>query len=93
MSQTLPLQGVLVPLGQKTPRKKILHYLEHRLPNYPFDSKIDDDYVEELLEDFSEINVLAEIKTFRWYHNNRPFDSAEKPRLVLRRWLANAWPR
>ncbi len=82
-----------IPLGQTTPRERILHYLERRLPDYPFDSKIDDDYVEELLEDFPEINVLAEIKTFRWYYNNRPFADAEKPRLVLRRWLANAWPR
>lgn len=74
-------------------QQQILTYLERRLPDYPFDASIDGDYVEELLEDFPEINVLAEIKTFRWYYNNRPFATAEKPRLALRRWLANAWPR
>ncbi len=91
MSKSTPQQTTLDHLDQAALQKRILDYLEHRLPNYPFDREIDDDYVEELLEDYPEINVLAEIKTLRWYYNNRPFASAEKPRLVLRRWLANAW--
>ncbi len=78
------------PAGEA--QQRILHYLRDRLPDYPFDSDIDAEYVEELLEDFREINILAEIKAYRWYHDNRPFNDVEKPRLALRRWLTNAWP-
>lgn len=73
-------------------QRRILDYLQHRLPGYPFNPKLDDDYVEELLDDFPDIDVLAEIKAFRWYYNNRPFENVKKPRVVLRRWISNAWP-
>ena len=72
--------------------EKIRDYL-HRLPGYPFDPELDADYVEELVDDFSDVNILAEIKNFRWYYNNKPFSSGSaKPRVALRRWLGNAWP-
>jgi hypothetical protein len=71
--------------------EKIRDYLR-RLPGYPFDPELDVAYVDELLEDFSDVNILAEIKNFRWYYNNQPFSGSAKPRVALRRWLANAWP-
>jgi hypothetical protein len=71
--------------------EKIRDYLR-RLPGYPFDPKLDADYVEELVDDFSDVNILAEIKNFRWYYNNQPFSGSAKPRVALRRWLDNAWP-
>ena len=74
------------------PHEKILHYLQNSLPGYPFDLDLDGEYVEEILDDFPDINILAEIKAFRWYYNNRPLDGSKKPRVILRRWLENAWP-
>ena len=73
-------------------QQQILDYLQHQLPGYPFQPELDVDYVEELLDDFPDIDILAQIKAFRWYYNNRPFRSVKKPRVALRRWLANAWP-
>ena len=70
----------------------IRDYLHRRLPGYPFDSELDTDYVEELVDDFPDINILAEIKAFRWYYNNKPFSGSKQPRVALRRWLENAWP-
>lgn len=73
-------------------QQEILDYLQHRLPGYPFDPQLDAEYVDEILDDFPDINVLAEIKAFRWYYNNRPLAGAKKPRVAIRRWLSKAWP-
>lgn len=70
----------------------ILGYLQNCLPGYPFDPVLDADYVQELVVDFPDINILAEIKAFRWYYNNKPFPKSKQPRVALRRWLQNAWP-
>jgi len=72
--------------------ESISQYLRHRLPGYPFNTELDADYVQELVDDFPDINILAEIKAFRWYYNNKPFSGSKKPRVALRRWLENAWP-
>ncbi len=72
--------------------ESISEYLRRRLPGYPFNSELDADYVQELVDDFPDINILAEIKAFRWYYNNKPFSGSRKPRVALRRWLENAWP-
>ena len=71
----------------------ILDYLEHHLADYPFDPSLDARFVEELLCDFPELDLLEQIKAFRWYYDDAPFTGAKKPRLALRRWLANARPR
>jgi hypothetical protein len=68
----------------------VLHYLQHRLPTYPFDPKIDKDFVEELIEDFSAGNVLEEIKSFRWYNDSKPLTHLRSVRLALRRWIVNS---
>ena len=83
-------QGTAKP-SLNTPQA-ILDYLRNRLPGYPFDPQLDEDYVEELVNDFPDINILAEVKTFRWYYNNKPFSAGKQPRVALRRWLDNAWP-
>ena len=45
----------------------ILDYLR-KIPIYPFDPKIDPDFVEELVTDFaSVIDILEETKAFRWF--------------------------
>lgn len=68
----------------------ILAYLQGQLPAYPFDPKLDAEFVQELIDDFHEVNILEETKTFRWYYNNRPSDRFKNLRAGLRRWIANA---
>ena len=69
---------------------EILAYLESRLPGYPYSPAIDPDFVNELVDDFPQVNVLEEIKTFRWYHDNDPTSRVANLRLAIRRWIANA---
>jgi hypothetical protein len=68
----------------------ILDYLANGLPDYPYDPDVDLDFVQELLEDFSHLDLLEQLKSLRWYSDNQPFAAVSKPRLALRRWLARA---
>jgi hypothetical protein len=68
----------------------ILDYLKNQIPAYPFDSKLDEAFVHELIADFGELDLLEETKTFRWYHNNRPAERFKNVRVGLRRWIANS---
>lgn len=68
----------------------ILDYLENHLPTYPFDPDLDIPFVHELLADFPAVDVLEQLKTFRWYYDNDPLAHVKKPRLKLRRWIASA---
>lgn len=65
----------------------LMDYLK-RIPGYGFEPKIDTDFAEELLEDFAVLDVLEEVKAFRWYHDNKPAENVRSVRLALRRWLA-----
>ena len=67
----------------------VLAYLQDRMPAYPFDPKIDGDFVSELVEDFAEIDILEETKGFRWFYCQKP-PQRRSARLSLRRWLVNA---
>ncbi len=69
---------------------RVLDYLEHKLPDYPFDPALDMPFVEELVDDFDHIDILDQIKAFRWFHHNAPCSRVTNPRLSLRRWLARA---
>lgn len=64
-----------------------------RIPGYAFDPQIDHDFADELLEDFAVLDVLEEVKSFRWYHDNRPAEKVKSVRLGLRRWLARTLER
>jgi hypothetical protein len=68
----------------------ILAYLQHQMPAYPFDPQLDEAFVHELIEDFQDLNLLEETKTFRWYYNNSPAARFKNVRAGLRRWIANA---
>ncbi len=70
----------------------LIEYLQ-RIPGYGFDAQIDGDFAEELLEDFAALDVLEEVKAFRWYHDNRPAENVRHVRLGLRRWLARTLER
>ena len=71
----------------------ILSYLEDRLPGYPFDPTTDHLFVAELIEDFPNIDVLEQVKAFRWFHGNNPAAQHKNLRIALRRWLSNAFER
>jgi len=68
----------------------ILEYLETRLPDYPFKADVDGPFIREILDDFPDVDVLEEIKAFRWYYENQPVTRLRHPRVTLRRWIANA---
>ncbi len=68
----------------------ILDYLAHHIPGYPFKPGLDRPFVDELVADFQGIDVLEEIKAFRWYYENEPLARVRNPRVALRRWVANA---
>lgn len=68
----------------------VLAYLQHEMPAYPFDPKLDSAFVRELLDDFQpEVDVLDETKNFRWFYCQHP-PPQRSARLSLRRWIANA---
>lgn len=66
--------------------ERILDYLKHGLPEYPFDEGIDREFVGELIVDAPELDLLEQIKTMRWYYDL----PLRKPRALIRRWIANA---
>lgn len=67
----------------------VLDYLQ-RIPGYPFDQNVDPDFVAELADDFPNIDILEQIKAFRWHHDGRPDRLFKSLRPALRRWLASA---
>lgn len=71
----------------------LLTYLHEKMPQYPFDAKLDGDFVAELCQDFEHIDLLEETKAFRWYYDNEPVTRLRNVRLGLRRWIANAYNR
>ena len=79
------------PPASPAPATAILHYLQHQLPNWPFEPDLDAEFIDELLRDYPHLNVLEEIKVLRWYHNNAP-PWGRQPRAYLRRWIARARP-
>lgn len=70
--------------------QSILDYLQHQLPDYPFDLSLDSPFVDELTADFDSVNILEQIKTFRWYYDNQPVQRLKNVRIALRRWISNA---
>jgi len=69
-----------------------LEYLEYQIPNYPFERRLDKLFVTELLADFPDVDLLEEIKTFRWYHDSDPVARVANPRVALRRWMSSSTP-
>ncbi len=67
----------------------VLLYLEH-MPGYPFDYGIDPDFIAELADDFPAIDLLEQIKAFRWHHDGRPDRHFKSIRPAIRRWLQAA---
>lgn len=70
----------------------VLDYLQHQFSNYPFNPKLDTDFVIELAGDFQDLNLLEQVKTFRWYYDD-DVSKVGNPRAALRRWMARTWDR
>ena len=69
----------------------VLLYLRDKLPGYTFQLDLDTEFVRELLDDFTDVDVLEEIKTFRWYYDREL--GKKNHRAAIRRWMANSKPR
>ena len=69
----------------------VLLYLRDKLPGYNFQLALDTEFVRELLVDFPNVDVLEEIKTFRWYYDREL--GKKNLRASIRRWMANTKPR
>lgn len=82
----------MAEVPENVPTAILVAYFQ-RIPGYGFDPQIDHDFADELLEDFAALDVLEEVKAFRWYHNNRPAEKVKSVRLGLRRWLARTLER
>lgn len=67
----------------------VLDYLQS-MPGYPFDPDVDPDFVSELVVDFPDVDLLEQIKAFRWHHDGRPAQHFKSLRPAIRRWLSNA---
>jgi len=70
----------------------VLDYLQHQFSNYPFNPRLDTDFIVELSGDFQGLNLLEQIKTFRWYYDD-DLSNLGNPRAALRRWMARTWVR
>ena len=82
-----------MPTQNRNPAQPILAYLRERLPRYPFKESIDEEFVGELADDFPSIEILSEIKTFRWFYDNDPVGRLGNVRVAIRRWIENATAR
>lgn len=74
----------MAEVPENVPTAILVAYFQ-RIPGYGFDPQID--------HDFAALDVLEEVKAFRWYHNNRPAEKVKSVRLGLRRWLARTLER
>ena len=85
-----PISNPFVSNPNEPLKWPILDYLRDELPGYCFDDDIDTPFVGELLTDFPDLDILEEVKLFRWCRNNEPFSETSNQRVVLRRWIARA---
>jgi len=71
--------------------REALDYLEHQVPDYPFDPGLDGDLITELMTSYPNLDLLEEVKTFRWCTRRRePLRPSENPRDSLRQWLVSS---
>ena len=59
------------------------------ITDYPFDEQIDRPLLAELMRDVPDIDLLEQIKAWRWYRVDNP-RILKNPRGALRRWMMKA---
>ena len=77
-----------MPDGPENVSPEVLAAFLQRILDYPFDPSIDQDFVEELLGDFAALDVLEEVKAFRWFSDSWQVAKSKHVRLSLSRWLS-----
>ena len=81
----------LQPIVEFDPNiQRVLDYLQNQFPGYPFLKSTDTLFVEELQRDFPHLNILEEIKTFRWYFDDDLSRNKKTQRATIRRWIARS---
>jgi hypothetical protein len=71
------------------------NYLDHAaealaaVPGYDFRELVDRPLIAELMRDYPEIDLIEQIKAWRWYREDNP-TTLRNPRTALRRWMAKA---
>ena len=59
------------------------------VPDYPFSQELDKPLVAELMGDFPDIDIIEQVKAWRWYRIDNP-SRLKNPRGALRRWMLRA---
>jgi hypothetical protein len=59
------------------------------ITGYPFAEEIDRPLLAELMRDFPEVDLLDQLKAWRWYRVDNP-TKLKNPRGALRRWMMRA---
>ena len=70
-------------------QQAIVDYLSS-LPGYPYNPEVDAAFSAELLADFPGVDVLEQIKAFRWRHDGHPAKTFKSLRPAIRTWLTSA---
>jgi len=85
------MTSIHTPEPDIDPRSQsVLDYLEHGFPGYPFHKALDSLFVLELQRDFPHLDLLEQIKTFRWYFDEDLPSKKRTHRAAIRRWLARS---
>jgi len=59
------------------------------ITDYPFDERVDRPLLAELMGDFPDIDLVEQLKAWRWYRVDNP-TTLKNPRGALRRWMMKA---
>jgi len=59
------------------------------IAGFPFAEDVDRPLIAELMREFPDVDLLEQIKAWRWYRNDNP-GVLKNPRGALRRWMIKA---
>ncbi len=59
------------------------------ITDFPFDEDVDRPLIAEIMRDFPDVDILEQIRAWRWYRIDNP-GILKNPRGALRRWMLKA---
>ncbi|RLE23584.1 MAG: hypothetical protein DRJ65_11510 [Acidobacteria bacterium] len=59
------------------------------ITDFPFDEDVDRPLIAELMREFPDVDILEQIRAWRWYRIDNP-GILKNPRGALRRWMIKA---